>query len=196
MDLDVGLHPGERIVWNGRPVRSRLLQPADAMMIPFSLLWAGFAVFWEINVLNDGAPFFFALWGLPFIAVGGYVTVGRFWVRAWSQHNTSYTVTTSRVIVVRGRSVVSEYLTALAPPVILERTDGSGDLAFGSMMGGFSPGYRHYGPDGYHQTGAWGYRPGTGLRLRDIAQVRRVRDIVASAQAAARSTVDPRPSGS
>jgi hypothetical protein len=34
----VDLLPGERILWEGRPVRTQLFRPTDAFLIPFSLV--------------------------------------------------------------------------------------------------------------------------------------------------------------
>jgi hypothetical protein len=55
------LSSGEKLLWSGQPSGGLRLRPADALMIPFSLLWAGFAVSWELSVVRTGAPFFFRL---------------------------------------------------------------------------------------------------------------------------------------
>ncbi len=74
------MRTGERLLWVGRPDPSVRFTPADALLIPFSLLWCGFAVFWEASVVASGARFLFRLWGVPFVLVGLYVVVGRFLV--------------------------------------------------------------------------------------------------------------------
>jgi hypothetical protein len=109
--LDSRLEPGERLVWAGRPGLGVRLSSADAVLIPFSLVWGGFAIFWEVLALI-GAPFFFALWGLPFVLVGQYLIWGRFLVDACRRAHTFYGLTESRVLIlVQGRA---SKLTSLA----------------------------------------------------------------------------------
>ena len=58
------LGPGESILWQGRPQRFTPFTPYDAYLIPFSLLWCGFAVFWEGLVIKNGVSLF-SLFGIP-----------------------------------------------------------------------------------------------------------------------------------
>lgn len=95
------LMTGERLLWSGRPAQGLLLTAQDALMIPFSLMWGGFAFFWEATVIATDAPWFFKLWGVPFVCVGLYMIVGRFVADAWLRSGTCYAVTDRRVLILR-----------------------------------------------------------------------------------------------
>jgi len=96
----------ERVLWQGQPDPSKHFAPSDVFAIPFSLLWGGFALFWEASALGlvrwDGdegrAPLFFVLWGIPFVLIGLYLMVGRFFYKAWRKRRTLYAVTDRRVL--------------------------------------------------------------------------------------------------
>lgn len=128
------LSPGESILWSGQPRRGIIFRASDAFMIPFSLLWCGFAIFWEMSVLSTGAPFFFKLWGIPFVLVGLYMVIGRFFVEARQRAKTYYGVTNERAIIVSGifrKQIKSLNLKTLADISLDEKTDGSGTISFG-----------------------------------------------------------------
>ncbi|KAJ56132.1 hypothetical protein ACMU_10275 [Actibacterium mucosum KCTC 23349] len=106
---DMFLDSDEAIVWEGAPRRSVfLLSSNDLILIPFSLLWAGFALFWNLGVWNIGAPFYFKLFGLPFLVAGAYITVGRFFVSAAARRRTRYALSNKRAFI--ATSLFSETL--------------------------------------------------------------------------------------
>ena len=134
--LQSQLAPNEQLIWVGQPRGGIVLKASDAFMIPFSLMWGGFAIFWEASVLTADAPFLFKLWGIPFVVVGLYLIFGRFIIDAKQRSSTSYGVTNERVIIVSalfGKKVKSLDLRTLNEISLDEKADGSGTITFGSL---------------------------------------------------------------
>jgi hypothetical protein len=128
----VALEQGERQLWSGVPKQGLMLRAADAIMIPFSCLWAGFALFWEVTIVRTPAPGFLVLWGIPFVAIGAYITVGRFFVDSWRRARTRYGLTSERIIIRSGGSTKSLNLRTLTDVTLTERGDGRGTITFGA----------------------------------------------------------------
>jgi|SRR5271157_5249446 len=135
-DLQGYLGPGEKLLWSAQPEAGLKLRGSDAIVIPFSLMWAGFALFWEFSVLRTNAPLFFKLWGIPFVLVGLYMVVGRFFVDAWMRARTVYGVTNQRILILSGfsRCLTSLTLRTLPEVTVTERSDGSGTISFGQVL--------------------------------------------------------------
>jgi hypothetical protein len=176
VQLQPELGPREKLLWAGRPRQGILLRPADALLIPFSLLWAGFAIFWESTVVRTPAPGFFVVWGIPFVAIGCYLVLGRFFVDARQRARTYYGVTNERILIVSGilgRKISSIDLRSLPAMSLDERRSGEGSIMFGSD----TPGYWWM-----HGTG-W---PGANRRLvprfDSIADARHVFELIRKAQ--------------
>jgi hypothetical protein len=133
-ELRPQLGPGEKLLWSGQPRRGLRLRATDALLIPFSLMWCGFAVFWELSVIKEGAPFWFRLWGIPFVLMGLYLIAGRFFVDAWQRGRTYYGLTSERILLVSAgfqREVKSLPLRNLPEVTLRERGDRSGTISFG-----------------------------------------------------------------
>jgi hypothetical protein len=149
-----------------------MLRPADALMIPFSLLWGGFAIFWEATVIASKAPFFFKLWGIPFVVVGLYLIVGRFFADSRQRSRTTYAVTNERVVIISGlfkETVKSLALKTIADLSLSERPDGSGTVTLGPSTSFALAGW----PSGRQQQAP---------ALEGIANARSVYEIIRRAQ--------------
>src|SRR5437016_6122386 len=53
--LNPVLDPGESLLWSGQPRSGIRLRSQDFILIPFSLLWGGFAIFWECMAVNGSS---------------------------------------------------------------------------------------------------------------------------------------------
>jgi hypothetical protein len=100
VQLQARLRSGERLLWSGCPDPEVWFTPADAFLIPFSILWGGFAIFWEAGV--SGGPVFGVIWGIPFVAVGASMIVGRFFYKRYRKKRTCYGISDQRAIVAVG----------------------------------------------------------------------------------------------
>lgn len=134
MTFHTDLLPGERALWTGKPQQGIRFRAADALMIPFSLLWAGFAIFWESAVIFGRAPLFFGLWGIPFVLVGCYMVFGRFLVDAYLRSRTTYAVTGERILIrggLFGSSLRAVNLKTLSEMSLDTKSNDRGTLTFG-----------------------------------------------------------------
>jgi hypothetical protein len=141
------LQPGEQILWSGRPDSRALLTPGDAFAIPFGLLFLGFSVFWERVAFTSQAPFFFRLWGVPFIVVGVYLVVGRFMHTWYVLKQTVYAITDRRAIVVSRRRWVDSPIQG-QPVSVTSSRSGRASVAIGTPVPMFVGGPMSVGPGG------------------------------------------------
>lgn len=153
-EIQKELEPREKLLWAGQPAQGIKLRGSDIFMVPFSVLWGGFAIFWEYSVIEKGAPFFFMLFGVPFVFVGLYIMLGRFYVEAKQRGTTFYGVSNERVIIASGlfrKKVKSLNLRTLTDISLSESSNGIGTISFGNtspfttMFGGMPwPGMEQY----------------------------------------------------
>jgi len=125
---------GEQVLWHGQPIDGLRLRPRDAFFIPFSLLWCGFVVFWNVTVWSQHSPLFFRLWGVPFLLAGAYMVIGRFFVDAWMRARTDYAVTNERILIVThlfSERVTSLFLASLPEMTLQVDASGRGTIQFG-----------------------------------------------------------------
>jgi hypothetical protein len=132
------LLPNERILWTGQPKQGLAFGARNALLIPFSLMWGGFAIFWNVGVWSfpdngENVDWFFRLWGLPFLIVGLYLIVGRFFHDAALRKRQFLAVTDQRVLILRRSSsakITSLDIHRLPRLELSEHGDGTGTIAF------------------------------------------------------------------
>lgn len=144
-ELRSNLSSGEKLIWTGKPKTGIMFRSSDAFLIPFSLLWCGFAIFWESNAIQTEVDYFFILWGIPFVLIGLYFTVGRFFIDSKKRENTIYGITSDRIIIKTGifsSEITSLNIRTLTDLTINQKGDNSGTITLGptdirySMMQG------------------------------------------------------------
>jgi hypothetical protein len=140
------LDPAEQVRWVGQPRQGIFLRVGDLGMFPFSLFWGGFAIVWETIAIRsilfgNGAPafikFLFPLWGIPFVIIGLYIMIGRFFVDSWLRRRTWYAITDRRVLILTvgaTRRLSSFDLRTLSEVNFQQHSDGTGSIAFGPTL--------------------------------------------------------------
>ena len=137
-DLRDRLVRDEKIIWSGRPAQGLLLTGRDGLLIPFSLMWGGFAIFWETSVLKlPQAPAVMKVWGVPFVLVGAYLVAGRFLLDYWIRRGTQYFVTNKRILISRPwpfSKFTAMSLDQLPEVSLTESANGRGTITFGQPL--------------------------------------------------------------
>jgi hypothetical protein len=157
-------------LWQGKPDVWAFSMRGAWYLIPFSLLWGGFAIFWEVTVLSSGAGPFFALWGIPFVLIGLYLIFGRILVARREARRTYYAVTNRRVFILGGafaRRTIEIALTELPPTQLDQSGSGLGTITFGVPVAGFRP------PPGWPTMGSYAPVPAFAA-VPDAAKVYRI----------------------
>ncbi|MDP4723728.1 MAG: PH domain-containing protein [Crocinitomicaceae bacterium] len=127
------LDTNEKLIWTGQPKKGIVFRTADLFLIPFSLAWCGFAIFWFVSALRSVVPFF-ALFGVPFVIIGLIFVFGRFVIDAKQRANTFYALTEERIIIKSGiykKSIKSLNLRTLSDIELEEKSNGSGTISIG-----------------------------------------------------------------
>lgn len=156
---------GEHILWRGKPGEGNLVTAQDVFLIPFSIVWCGFAVFWTIIASRAGA---FALLGIPFVCVGVYLLFGRFIWTGYIRKRTLYVITDRKIVRKRGNKIDMQDL-GKAPIHVTVHKHGYGTI----RIDGADP---YYGRRVYDTMG----NPYGAFLLENIPDVARVQQILYS----------------
>jgi hypothetical protein len=131
-ELRQHLDNNETLLWTGQPKKGIVFRTADIFLIPFSLLWCGFAIFWVIGASQAGG--LFGLFGVPFVIIGLIFVFGRFIIDSKQRENTYYGLTKDRIIIKSGvisKNVKSLNIRTLSDIEYNEKNDGSGTISIG-----------------------------------------------------------------
>lgn len=131
-ELSQYLDDNETLLWTGQPKKGIVFRTTDLFLIPFSIIWCGFAIFWVIIASKTSG--LFALFGIPFVIIGLILVFGRFIIDSKQRENTYYGLTKHRIIIKSGifsKSVKSLNIRTLSDIEYNEKNDGSGTIVIG-----------------------------------------------------------------
>lgn len=151
--VETELLDGEKILWAGQPDASKIFTAADILLIPFTLLWTSFPALGLLAGMrsNESDPLF-SLFLIPFIAVGLYILIGRFFYKSWAKRRTYYAITDRRVIVISGgrkRRVIASFIRDIPTVNSSIGKNNMGRIIFGNT----SPYAASFGNTGMDFTG-------------------------------------------
>ena len=121
------------IQWSGRPSMGIRFERSDWLNIPVGVFWLSSVVFWEHAAIGSDAPILFRLVGVPFVALGLFIAVGRFFWDAYVREHTWYGLTADSAIIVRdglGGKVTNIYLPSVQSIAFSPEADGTGTIDF------------------------------------------------------------------
>ena len=130
---------GQVVLWFGRPDSRVVFTPADLVLIPFTVLWAGLPILMGVTALSGGSRMPTGI-AIAIIVVFGlfslYLFVGRFVVKAILNAKTSFVVTASDAIVARGSTITRFPLHQHAVEITRTRRGRHATVYFGDSSGG------------------------------------------------------------
>ena len=99
-DLIAMLDPDETILWQGHPPTKLLLfSKPDVFLVPFSLVWAGFAVPGSISTFLWPKSLVELPFALLFLVASIYFSIGRFFISQRMRKKTVYCVSNKRAFI-------------------------------------------------------------------------------------------------
>ncbi|MFM7023055.1 MAG: hypothetical protein ACKOXB_08755 [Flavobacteriales bacterium] len=134
------LQKGERLLWIGVPRKGIVFSRFDFFLIPFSIIWFGFSLFWETLALwglsesDEVLAWIFPVVGLPFVLFGYFLCIGRFTAAARRRKKTIYAFSDQRVFIKIGDVAPGFLYLKEVPGVELKgKNDGSGSIRLTPM---------------------------------------------------------------
>ncbi len=134
----------ETIEWLGQPETSVNFNRSDIFLIPFSILWGGFALFalftmvysWFAGTRETASTsgYMYGIFVIIFFSIiGVYLIIGRFIYKKWQKRRTYYALTNKRALVLSlsfGRKLQGIYLDRLPAINKSVRHSGIGTINF------------------------------------------------------------------
>jgi hypothetical protein len=186
------LLPSEKILWSARP-RLTWLQPNDAVLLPFMMLWLGilgWIIMWTLKGLEGHERIGFLILAVPFVLFGSYMLVGRILARRRTRSATQYFVTTLRAVVQSGRAPVrldSIFLDAARDFQWLQTSNVVGTLRIGRSTGGAAFGAVFEGGGMSFFSAVFGDEP---IVFRDVNELDKLRAVLETVSRGAEGGTD------
>lgn len=135
------LEPGEKVLWQGKPVFGPFILSGFGGIIP-GLMFFLFSLFWTTTAWGAGAPTEFLLIGSLFMLIGLFILLGGPIIQWLRFKNTEYIITDQRIITQTGafgldtRYIDIEWIREVYVVVsIIDRMFGTGSVMVSTSSG-------------------------------------------------------------
>lgn len=125
------INGNEELIWSGKPQSGLIFGFEDLFLIPFSIIWLGFILFFI--VIAEQTPTFFSLLAVPFIIVGVYFLVIRFFIDKWKRDKTLYGLTNQNIIIKCQNKIQIINIHSLSNISLEIFDNGFGTITFGHI---------------------------------------------------------------
>lgn len=128
------LNKNETLLWQGQPKQGFLVRSSDIVKIPLTFLWFGFVLFWEYNAIMTTDALYFKIFGIPFVIIGFYISIGRFFVDSYQRKHCLYALTNKRAIIITAfnKKIKSIDLKNLSEVNLSLHKNNYGTITFGN----------------------------------------------------------------
>jgi hypothetical protein len=128
------LGPEESLIWTGRPSQGIKFNSYDLFYIPFSFIWASFALSNIFSTISQPINLFSLLFELIFLGLGVYITIGRFFFDALKRRYTYYAITSKSILIKSGiffKEIDTLDIGSTYNINLKEKSNKSGTIIFG-----------------------------------------------------------------
>ena len=123
--------PDEYVLWQGQPEpKGNLFSISDLYNFFIGAFFSAFAIYWMVNAAKVPGSSFFFLFGLPFLGIGLYLSLGRALYTVLIRKRTAYVITNKRIYRLRGRKTDNLSASNLPDYDTVCHRNGNGTIRF------------------------------------------------------------------
>ncbi len=141
----------EQVLWTGKPDSGNIFAGVDRNKLSAGLLFAGVGSLFAFPPLFLDGDIAFTLFGMFFVIIGLYLSLGKALRNLFLRKDTLYVITNKKIIRFRGQHIDMLKAEEMPPPDVIFHRNGNATLVFGSSitdeytLGGDT--HTEFGPD-------------------------------------------------
>lgn len=127
--LESMLQPGEQLLWHGAPGTGIRFRHSELRSLPINLFILGFGIFWTVSAASS-AGVKGILFGIPLLAFGVYLSIGRFLIEIRHRKETYYGITNQRIILMEPKTIQTLLYDQIPSLELEPEKNGEGTIYF------------------------------------------------------------------